>query len=323
VSWGRAGLRLGVGLSFKVALGVLRRRDIPALNFAALSGLRGIHVHIHNLAQRTIMTKKQKALDAAVQKSRTAADEEHAQQDNGSGAQQEQNGKQNNAAGLGEIAFKVPKNFFTEYRRSQTEDNGFKKNQRLVNWLTFFALVIYAGLTGWQSSSTKGILDTTHTQFERDQRAWVGFTYSIVNIDDVGKSAITTYIIKNVGHAPAFNVCPTASLLRYDGPVTPEFDWQAVARKMHEFTDYGECGFTLLTGETYDKKRGYLNGWLVQPDDRKNLIAGTLTIIFVGRITYKDSFGGQHTTTYCRRLEAGYQGMDDRMFFCNLNETAD
>lgn len=71
------------------------------------------------------------------------------------GTQSEQDEWNRNTKMFGEEEIKAVKSFLAQYKCGQDEDKTYKSHQRLINWLTFAGLVLYAGFTAWQAWETK------------------------------------------------------------------------------------------------------------------------------------------------------------------------
>jgi len=86
----------------------------------------------------------------------------------------------------GKMAIALPNEYFEQKHSSQQEVRTSSNRQLLVNWLTFGAVLIYAGLTAWLGFLTRDLVQTSQRTYEASNRPYVGINDIVVMYADVG-----------------------------------------------------------------------------------------------------------------------------------------
>jgi hypothetical protein len=219
----------------------------------------------------------------------------------------------------GEIETRIPAEVVKKRDADEKKKEARDSKRFRVEWIGLIVLSLYTLITGLQAWNTQRQLVYTRRQLIYSQRPWVGLGDSAVLLKNVGDPVETHVSWKNFGNSPAFDLCWHTGLYRIDVSDLKSFDLQ---KSIDGLPLTGGCHYTVFTGQSMEKDRGYPSDPL-QKGEREGLLSGTRAFIFGGRATYRDEFGNAHMTTFCRRLDLGYGDLPDRMFGCaNFKETA-
>lgn len=118
-----------------------------------------------------------------------------------------------------EVPIQLPKDFLADYHTGQEDNKSHNKQVRLVSWLTFAAVVVYAALTAWQGCETRKLVKTAQDTYDAADRPYLGINGitanyvavkdgSVVNLGKSSTGAVAvafTIEIKNFGQVPAEN----------------------------------------------------------------------------------------------------------------------
>jgi hypothetical protein len=114
----------------------------------------------------------------------------------------------------GQIETHVPPSAEQQRNTERAEDKRREKKKFIVELLTLAAVVIYAGIAGWQGCISRDLLTTTVKQFQADQRPYVvedGMTMLTFSTKQkgppiVGQPIEVSVQFKNAGKTPALDV---------------------------------------------------------------------------------------------------------------------
>ena len=192
----------------------------------------------------------------------------------------------------GEVETKFPPDIAEQHKTDRKEDKADAKKRYVVELLTLAAVVIYAGIAGWQGCETKTIIALTQKHFQIDQRPYVKISdIEFIEPPMVGKPVRINVVLKNVGKGQAQNVFilrhllfrPQESQFRVDPANIDD-------GKLGRVIDIGDSVTTTATSvrDTYAVGESYeINPADIVPWD------GTEIVLF-GRVAYEDRFGNKY-----------------------------
>lgn len=138
--------------------------------------------------------------------------------------------------------------------------------------------------------------------FRRDQRAWIGFSFVPGNITfTVGKSFLVPTMLINSGKTPAKNVEGNIVVGVFKRGRPLDFSYTP------GHAIYRVAAGTIFPGgsinesfEGIEHGTGRANAIIITKPLADDILNSRSLVIVHGRITYRDIFGGEHWTTYCR-----------------------
>jgi hypothetical protein len=196
----------------------------------------------------------------------------------------------------GEVGVQLPKDFLAEYKAGQKEGTAHNKNQRLVNWLTFAAVVIYAGLTAFQAYETR---EAVKAATEANKLAVMGLRARIITKNyrfarpvALGEPLSVAVDIDNIGHSTAL-VGEEMRSSRWNS--LPDGD-MPIPDPRPEIPVENETPQIAMTYEAIPITREYIDAL---PDTVEGT-SGTskVTTFFYGKIIY-DAIDGRHRVEFC------------------------
>jgi hypothetical protein len=183
-------------------------------------------------------------------------------------------------------------------------DLGRESHKVWLERFTLVAVVVYAGIAGWQGCISKDLLLTTIRQFQADQRPYVvedGMTMLKFNDGTpsppvIGQPLDVHIAFKNAGKTPALNLIIHRHMffgdhletLRPEPPDT-KVSGEILSQGDHNFVNALSLKDT-FANETADFSRDEIVNW-----------DGTEPIVVFGRATYNDSAGNRYCTPYAVR----------------------
>jgi hypothetical protein len=201
-----------------------------------------------------------------------------------------------NARVSGEISVKLPPDLLKEYKSAHKDNNPRNNKGRLVDWLTLAAVIIYAGLTGWQGCMTHSLVSTAQKTYQASSRPYVGidgdslaFYRSVEgkarfqpNGRDKDSVAMKVEVdIKNFGTTPA---------LDFDG------GWDVrISGKSLKFTKIATAPTTVFPTQKVNLAA------IIQNPQYQLVIDGTATLQFDVWFSYRGQ--GPQTYSYCDRQQ--------------------
>ncbi len=186
------------------------------------------------------------------------------------------------------------KDFREEYKTAQTESASQSDKQLFWTKISAGLLLIYVGLTVWQSISSQRSLMAIKNQFQVDQRAWLKIGYSWPNpVTTV--PATTKVVFQNTGKSVVTSIYADFSfeIVKSDSP--PSFSLE----KRHNTTS----GAPLFPSDADDSHADLFDQKTKVPrafssEEVQSLLAGKSYVAVYGAALYTDQFG-LHWYRFC------------------------
>jgi hypothetical protein len=170
-----------------------------------------------------------------------------------------------NAKVSGEIGVRLEPNFVTQHESEQKDAESHNDKTELIGWLTLFAVVVYAGLTGWQGWETRTLVKTAQDTYNAIDRPYIGVSGAFAFLERRDENGKTTRVgeedrtsantmsfsfqVKNYGSVPAVNTV-TRLDVRINGVPIPG-------------THFSDAGSEMFPGEEF--QIGGIAGYEVYP----------------------------------------------------------
>jgi hypothetical protein len=136
------------------------------------------------------------------------------------GSREEEDKWNRNVCVSGEISIKVPPDLLSENHPQKEKNDPSGNKTRLVEWLTFAAVVIYAALTGWQVCLTRKAIKSTERFATLDQRPYLYLSENgppqIIHVPNPQKTATVLAVhlrLSNFGKSPAIHVIGAGEMI--------------------------------------------------------------------------------------------------------------
>jgi hypothetical protein len=195
----------------------------------------------------------------------------------------------------GQVETHLPPSTTDKHDAEREEDKGREKKKFVVEVLTLIAVIIYAGLTWWQGSMTREIINNSSEQFRQDQRAWVASKSMAMHIK-VGDPIYAQTGIANAGKTPAFEVKVDFSLKFSHIPLSIEEYVRSTGRP--QLTTAPSTA-VLLPGVEFPLNIPVEERMIAPPELPDMLLQHKQFIYLFGEITYEDAFKRRHLSRFC------------------------
>lgn len=191
----------------------------------------------------------------------------------------------------GEIVIKPPPDLLAEYKAAQEDNTVHNNKTRLIGWLTFIAVVIYAAITfalWWDQRKN----------FQADERAWIAVKEMKITQLVAGKVLMGEVVIVDTGRTPGVDAA-------FPGGIQTG---KSLEDAMGQYTRLKQPFFypaVLFPGIDQILPSSTLE--TLDEGQVRVIEIGALQIYLIGDIRYNDVFGNLHTTHYCGkyRFEVG------------------
>jgi hypothetical protein len=164
-------------------------------------------------------------------------------------------------------------------------------------------------VTDRQLKIMEGQLSEMRATAQLEQRAWVGLLHASHKAIEQGKGIEVTFRITNTGKTPAIVVTSGRTICIRP----PNFDIETFATSeteqawMKETRSQGPLPPNgILTMDISTKE---VKGLEMPESMIADIKSGELSVYVVGRIVYKDIFGGEHQTRFCYTANPSTEGM--------------
>jgi hypothetical protein len=180
---------------------------------------------------------------------------------------------------------------------------------RKATWAAFVAATIYAGIAVLQWRANKRAAEATvqgvtnaDKSFKQDERAWMAFKFVEGSITfTINKSFLVPTELLNTGKTPAKNVHGNIMVGVFEKGEPLDFSYSAGHANYKV-----QAGTIFPSGKIVESFEGIKHGQertepiIFTVPLKNDLFSAKSFIVVHGRIDYKDIFGIEHWTTYCR-----------------------